>query len=117
MRVSDITTETLRAALTGLDARRQAFEANIANVETPGYTAVKVEFEDALRAAVADGNPADVAVTTTPSTEPARLNGNNVDVGQEMVGATETALREELVVAALNNKYRLIRASISGGQL
>ena len=48
------------------------------------------------------------------SLAPTRMNGNNVSIDQEIVGLTETALRHQLVVEAMNGKFRLLRTSILG---
>lgn len=114
MIVGDATTRTLQAALTGLNARRKAAEDNIANVETPGYHAKVVDFEDSLRAAIGRGTPGEMTTTVSRSLAPTRMNGNNVAVDEEIVGLTETALRHQLVVEAMNSKYRLLRTSIVG---
>ena len=55
--ISDLTTSALHVALDGLDQRQQAIAANIANLETPGYLAREVNFEDSLRAAIETGRP------------------------------------------------------------
>ncbi len=112
MMIGDVTTMGLHAALRGLDQRRSAHEMNIANVETPGYQARVVRFEDTLRAALHAGRPDLSQASTTRSTAPTRLNYNNVNVDQEMVSLTETALRQELAVRALNDKYDLIRDAL-----
>lgn len=112
--IGDLTTRSLTAALDGLAQRRRAAEANIANVETPGYTAVQVRFEEALAKAIEDGDPRSAGTTVERSLEPTRVNGNNVQIDEEMVGLTETALRQQLVVEALNAKYRVLRTSITG---
>jgi flagellar basal-body rod protein FlgB len=114
MIVSDATTRALHAALGGLNARRQAAEDNIANVETPGYHAKVVDFEDSLRTAIGRGEPGDMTTAVSRSLAPTRMNGNNVAVDEEMVGLTETALRHQLVVEAMNGKFRLLRTSIVG---
>ena len=115
MIIGDTTTAGLHAALRGLDARRSAYETNIANVETPGYKARSVQFESALRNAIEDGQPFEARHTVEVSSEFGRANGNNVNVDQEMVGLTETALTQELVIRALNDKYNLIRDAIRLG--
>ncbi|QGG94640.1 flagellar basal body rod protein FlgB [Actinomarinicola tropica] len=114
MIVSDATMRALHTALTGLNARRQAAEDNIANVETAGYTAKKVDFEDSLRTAIERGEPRAVDISVTRSLAPTRMNGNNVAIDEEMVGLTETALRHQLVVEGMNTKFRLLRTSIVG---
>jgi flagellar basal-body rod protein FlgB len=114
MIVSDPTMRALHASLTGLNMRRQAAEDNIANVETAGYTAKRVDFEDSLRNAIGRGEPADVEMNVSRSLAPTRMNGNNVAIDEELVGLTETALRHQLVVEAMNSKFRLLRTSIVG---
>jgi flagellar basal-body rod protein FlgB len=47
-----LTTAVLQRALDGTWQREKTVAANIANHETPGYKAIKVEFEDALDRAV-----------------------------------------------------------------
>lgn len=112
--ISDVTMRSLESALHGLTARRQAAEDNVANVETPGYLAKKVSFEDSLRSAIDRGRPSAATTTVSSSSDPTRLNGNNVNIDEEMVGLTETGLRQQLVVQALNAKYALLRTSIMG---
>lgn len=114
MRISDSTMQALHTSLHGLNLRRQAAEDNIANVETPGYLANRVDFEDSLRTAIGRGNPTAMTPTVSRSLAPTRLNGNNVAIDEEIVGLTETALRHQLVVEAMNGKFRLLRTAILG---
>lgn len=110
--ISDLTSRTLQASLRGLDMRRKAAEDNIANVETPGFIASTVSFEESLRDAIGQGSPLSSDVRVESSLAPTRLNGNNVNVGDEMVGLTETALRQQLLVQALNSRYSALRSAI-----
>jgi flagellar basal-body rod protein FlgB len=110
--ISDLTFRTLQASLQGLDARRRAAENNVANVETPGFTASTVSFEDSLRDAIGRGAPMAADVAVERSAAPSRLNGNNVDIADEMVGLTETALRQQLLVQAMNGRYSSLRTAI-----
>lgn len=48
----------LNSALDGLALRQRAIAENVANVQTPGYQAQRVAFEDALASAVEDGKGA-----------------------------------------------------------
>ena len=48
--LASVTSAALASALDGLAARQRAIANNIANVNTPGYTAERVSFEDALAA-------------------------------------------------------------------
>jgi len=110
--VSDLTIRTLQASLWGLDARRRAAEDNIANVETPGFQANVVSFEDSLRDAVADGRPGRVSVDSERSLDPTRQNGNNVDVADQVTVLTDTALRHQLAVQMINAKFGVLRTAI-----
>ena len=112
--ISDNTTAALQASLQGLDTRAAAIKNNIANVETPGYQSQVVNFEDSLRSALADGNPDAATASMSYSTAPTRLNGNNVSIDNEMTDLTQTELKQQLAVSALNAKYRLLRTAITG---
>lgn len=110
--IGDATIWALQAGLRGLDLRRRAAEDAVANLETPGYLAQRVEFEDQLQSAIDSGQPASFSPTVTPTTDAPLPNGNNVRVDQELIGLTETALRHQLLVEAVNSKFRLLRTVI-----
>ena len=112
MMIGDATTAGLQAALHALDARRAAHETNIANVETPGYKARVVDFEAELRRAMDRGGVPTVSPDVSVSDAAGRANGNNVNVGQEMVALTETALTQELLIRAMNDKFGLVRTAV-----
>jgi flagellar basal-body rod protein FlgB len=111
----DSTGSAIYAALNGLAARQRIIADNVANVETPGYIGGTVSFEDSLRSAIAQGDPGAAAVTTLRSTDPANLNGNNVSLDKEVVALTDTDLRFQLMVQAMNQKFALLRTAIGGG--
>lgn len=113
MIIGDLTTQSLATALRGLEAQQQAHQQNIANVETPGYLAKRVTFEDSLRSAIERGRPGLADVSETNTTDPTRIDGNNVRLDRELTAMTENALKQQLVTEALNAKYRLIRAAVS----
>ena len=112
--ISDVSTRALQAALKGLDERQRVIADNVANVETPNYRAKLVDFESVLQSAIESGSPESASPSVAESAAPTRLNGNNVSLDTEMVLQTETLLRTQLVVAALNNRYSMLRTAISG---
>ncbi len=112
MIIGDLTLDTLKAGLSGLTARRQASEDAVANMETPGYIAKRVSFEDQLASAIDSGDPSSAAMRVTNSTDVAQPNGNNVKVDQELISLSDTALRHQLLVEAVNAKFRLMRTVI-----
>jgi flagellar basal-body rod protein FlgB len=109
---TDVTSVALQSALTGLAARQRAIAGNIANVETPGYHAQVVSFESALSDAVSSGGSADVAPTTQTSSEPTRLNGNNVNLDTETLSSVDTNLRYQLALRAVDHDFSVLRQSM-----
>ena len=105
-------TEFLAAALRGLEAQRQAAEHNIANVETPGFRARRVSFENALRDAIAVGDPQRAGISTSTSTAPGRIDGSNVDLAAEVTSLETNSLRQQLITEALNSRYTRLRTAI-----
>lgn len=112
--ISDSTTTALHRALDGLTQRQEVIASNIANVETAGYIAKQVSFEDSLREAIDAGRPAGAQITVSDSSAPTRLNGNNVSIDGELLANSENQLRQSLAIEALNAKYQLMRTAISG---
>ena len=112
MTISDPTMDVVYKAMQGLAARQKATASNIANVETPGFKATKVDFESSLRRAVSIGEP-DVATTSTSkSTEPNGPNDNNVNIDDETVSEIDTNRKYQTMVEAMNAKFRLLRTAI-----
>lgn len=108
-------TEFLAAALRGLEAQRRAAEHNIANIETPGFKARKVSFEQALSQAMAAGDPGRSAISTSYSTAPGRIDGSNVELDDEMRSLELNALQQQLINTAINSRYSRLRTSIGRG--
>ena len=111
--IGDVTSSALKAALDGLAQRQRATADNIANVNTPGFLAGRVDFESSLRGALANGeNPASAMAVVARSLEPTNTNGNNVNLDSETIIATETGLRYQLALNALDGKYNTLRTAL-----
>jgi len=108
----DLAMRAIQASLDGLAARQRLIAENLANVDTPGYLAARVSFEDSLVEALKDGAPETTAINATHSLDPTRMNGNNVNVDDENVLLIETGLRFQLAVESMNNKFRILHQSI-----
>jgi flagellar basal-body rod protein FlgB len=104
------TTQVIEMALRSLALRQQVGANNIANVSTPFYTAGKVDFEDSLRRAIADGDVSRATATVSRSAAPPCLNGNNVDLAQELSGST--GLHYNLMLETMNHHYRILRSAM-----
>ena len=113
--LNDFASLTFRTALTGLATRQRVTADNIANIETPGFLAGRVTFEDSLSSAVADGKPTQGGPSIARSLEPTRLNGNNVNLDHETLTNIDTGLRYQLMLRAVDNKASLITAVLRSG--
>jgi flagellar basal-body rod protein FlgB len=117
-------------ALDGLAKRQETIGRNLANVDTPGYHAQNVTFEDALDKAIGQNNNVSLVTTNSahlaaPSEEMAirsndrqggssRADGNNVDVDVELSQMTDTNIRYQALSQLLAKKYTILQnASIS----
>jgi len=109
--LTSVTTAAIGSALDGLAERQRAIANNVANVNTPNYTAKRVSFEDALAESVRNGSGV-VAPTTERSLEPTQLNGNNVNLDTETVSNTDTVLRYQFATQASNSYFTAIRAAL-----
>jgi flagellar basal-body rod protein FlgB len=110
--LDDIASVTVRTALTGLAMRQRVTADNVANIETPGFLAGRVSFEDSLRSAVAGGDATQATTSLDRSLEPTRLNGNNVNLDHETLSNIDTGLRYQLMLRAVDNKAGLITAAL-----
>jgi flagellar basal-body rod protein FlgB len=110
--ISDVTMTTLHQALRGLSARQRSTADNVANLETPGFTASRVDFESSLQSALKQGDPQTSTVAQLMSDDPARQDGNNVNLDDETVSMIDTNLKYSTVVEGLNAKFRLLRSAI-----
>jgi flagellar basal-body rod protein FlgB len=111
--IGDVTSSALHAALSGLASRQRVTADNIANIQTPGFLAGRVDFESNLRGALRDGTaPTASGGTIARSLEPTNTHGNNVNLDAETVIATETGLRYQLALNALDGKYSVLRTAL-----
>lgn len=128
--IGDRGLETLAGWLDGLSRRQQATSNNIANIDTPGYVRQEVNFETELQRQFSR------ATNQLAATDPrhfsggsslrnqlgldpqqlltsSRLDGNSVDIDQEMITLTETQMRFQAASQALSKKLGIIRTVIS----
>jgi flagellar basal-body rod protein FlgB len=110
----DTTSVTLHGALDGLAKRQRVIADNIANIQTPGFLAGRVTFEDALLDAVRAGQPGDASVAVARSLEPTREDGNNVNLDHEVLSNIDTGLRYQTMLRATDDQFGLLRTAIRG---
>ena len=113
----------LRAAMSGLAARQRAIANNVANVDTPGFKASEVRFEDALKAAISRGAGATVSQSslnaaagrsTLVDATTTRADGNNVDIDREMELLGEANLNYSAMTQVMSTRLAILRNVISG---
>lgn len=124
----------------GLDAtslRQQVIANNVANVNTPGYKAQYVNFEDQFKHAVdntyepqleqtdprhmsgvkSSSSLASVGINVKTSTAPSmRYDGNNVDVDSEMSKLAENTIRYNAMAQLMGGRLNTLRQAINGGR-
>ena len=108
-----VTFNALSSALDGLAARQRAIANNVANVNTPGYHAQRVSFEDALAESAKQGSGV-TAPTTKKSLDPTRIDGNNVNLDTETLSNIDTVLRFQFASNATSTQFSYVRAAIGG---
>ena len=107
----DISSVALHSAASALSERGRVTADNIANIQTPGFLANRVMFEDALADAVDGGSGAtDPSVAT--SLEPTRLDGNNVNLDRETLTSVDTNLRYQMITQAMTDKFMILSSAM-----
>jgi len=129
----DTTMRLLHKVLDLRTKNQEIIGSNIANAETPGYTAHTFTFEDQLHSMMADSGLQ--SVTTQPNHIPLtpgsleQVSGtlsvtrdkagigdkNTVSVDQEMIKLSENQILYEAAVTMLNKKMALLKYAANGG--
>lgn len=104
----------LGRALDGVAMRQRVTADNIANVMTPGFHAQRVDFEDSLASAIADGDPASAQSNVTETGTAAREDGNNVEIESETTSLMRSGLQFQAVAQAVSFKYAVLHTAIKG---
>lgn len=135
MKIDDPTVQALAASLKYRQLRQELIASNIANAETPGYKAKKIDFEEALARALdvddelkmktSDSKHFNVGGGGFNNLQPeiyedsngiTSMDGNNVDRDQEMADMAENKIMYDASVQLLNKKLGLLKYAIGSGQ-
>ncbi|MBO3084943.1 flagellar basal body rod protein FlgB [Cellulomonas fengjieae] len=109
--LDSVSAVALNSALDGLALRQRVIADNIANIQTPGYQAQRVSFEEELSQAVSKGDGA-VTAKVARSLEPTREDGNNVNLDTETLLNVDTNLRYQLATQAISGQFSSVRAAM-----
>ncbi len=130
----DKTTRALGATLNLRQTRNNVISSNIANAETPGYQAKKLDFEDSLARAldIEDLGAPLGTVDEHFSTGPGAISrlkadiyenpdvsvnndGNTVDVEREMTNLAENSIMYKAAISLINKKMAMLKYAASDG--
>lgn len=134
--IFDKTTKALGASLNLRQLRNNVISSNIANAETPGYQAKKVDFENALARALdleglgqLEGTQPEHYPTGSGSLSRIRADvyenpdvsvnndGNTVDMEREMNALAENSIMYKAAVQLINKKMATLKyAATDGGR-
>ncbi len=109
--------QALQGSLDALWLKQKVITHNLANVETPGFKAKEVSFENVLADAERE-NAKNVpyqfrAVVTSDETTSTRPDGNNVDVDKENLELFDTYLQAVAIYQKMNSQISDVRYVLS----
>lgn len=132
MDVNDKTLKALTTALNFREMRQELISSNVANANTPGFKAKKMDFEAALARALDVDGQMQMGVTDERhhnvgnggfnNLEPeiydnpngvVSENGNTVDVEAEMAQMAENKLMYDALVQLINKKMGIMKYAIN----
>jgi flagellar basal-body rod protein FlgB len=117
----DTTQAALEGAIAGAAKRHQALAANLANVNTPGYQRVDVDFHSTLSAALGSGGDAREALHSAQfapqvdATGATRADGSTVDVDAESAKLAANALEHQAAVQVAHARIGILKAAMGTG--
>ena len=88
---------------------------NMANIDTPGYRAVGIDFESEMRSAVSNSLSGGAQPSATVRLEDgliSRPDGNNVSMDRESLNLAEAQLKYRTGVALLRQQYQMMLDAI-----
>ena len=96
--------------------RQKAISNNVANLQTPGYRRVDVNFQELLSKALNSSNSADLSEVEAQIYQPkgtaVNSNGNDVSLEMEVGEMVKNSLRYKAYVRLLQKKYQQIDLAI-----
>jgi flagellar basal-body rod protein FlgB len=109
----DATQQSLELGLEGSSLRQRALAQNMANINTPGYKRVDVDFHAQLRKMMANNTSGGIIqpnfhIDHPPSNSAVRVDGNTVDIDQESAQIAENALEYQGYTSLLATRRRML---------
>lgn len=111
--------ELIETGIKAENLRQKAIANNIANLETPGYRRIDVEFEKLLAKCLDSAGVTDLSEVEPqiyrPKQTPVKSNGNDVDLEAEVGEMIKNTLRHKAYIRLLSKKYRQIELAMDVG--
>ena len=114
--MSEISQILIMKAMDSLALRQTAIAENIANSGSQSFAVKSVDFEQALRDAVAAGPEAIRSFRAEIRAEGPRISGDDIRLDLEMQNSSATAMRYAALSDILGRQMQLARAAVRGGQ-
>jgi flagellar basal-body rod protein FlgB len=119
----DTTFKTLDLALGAAGKRQEVLANNIANVNTPGYKRLDVDFDGVLAQAVDQARAGDSSAldalrpgVSNDRSVAVRADGSSVDIDQEMAHLAENNIRYNALVQLAQKRLEGLKYAISEGR-
>lgn len=108
--------DLIEAGIEAESLRQKAIASNIANLETPGYRRIDVQFEQLLAGALNSSEDLDISELEPelyrPNRTPLKANGNDVNLETEVGEMVKNTLRHKTYIRVLTKKYRQLELAI-----
>ena len=108
--------QVIEAGIKAEGIRQKAIASNVANLQTPGYRSVDVQFEELLDKAMESSDAFDLADIQSelyePGTTAIQKNGNDVSLEVEVGKMVKNTLRHKAYIGLLQTKYRQMQLAM-----
>lgn len=106
--------DVLRRVMDAAALRHKVIAQNVANVNTPGYRRLAVEFEDELAREMASPGGAVATPTVVVADAADRQDGNTVDLDREMGDLTKNGLLYQAAAQITASRLAALKAAVGG---
>lgn len=118
MDLFDTTQLGLAAAMRATAMRQTAIAQNLANVNTPNYRRVEVNFEQSLAGALASGDRKAVDSFAPQMTQdiaaPLRADGSSVDIESEAAAQAANGMTYQALAQVMRARIDIVESAIGG---
>ena len=125
IRLFDKAIDRLTTGVEYTNRRHELLTKNVANLETPGYRAVDVTFDDFLKPAQTAADVQQISIGAGGAGDPRarvvyandgrpRDDGNDVNLDRQMARLAENTLFNHTLIQLLASRFATVKQAISG---